>query len=69
MKWFRVESQTGTVVRLSLMLMGLPEFAQLLLAHAGREAIEKSTLPLLEMTASGNPPSVWGLPEDAKFGH
>src|SRR5919201_2218379 len=58
MKWFRVESQTGTVVRLSLMLMGLPEFAQLLLARAGREAIEKSTLPLLEMTASGNPPSV-----------
>jgi hypothetical protein len=29
MKWFRLESQSGTVVRISVMLMGLPVFAQL----------------------------------------
>jgi hypothetical protein len=69
MKWFRLESQSGTVVRVSVMLMGLPAFAQLLLAHAPREAIEKDALPILQSTAEGNPPSVWGLPEDSKYSH
>jgi Bacterial PH domain len=63
MKWFRLESQSGTVVRVSVMLMGLPVFAQLLLAHAPREAIEKDALPLLHSTAEGNPPSVWSQAE------
>src|SRR4029077_8897864 len=51
MKWFRLESQSGTVVRISVMLMGLPVFAQLLLVHTPPEAIESSTLPVLRMTA------------------
>jgi hypothetical protein len=63
MKWFRLQSQSGTIVRVSLMLMGLPAFAQLLLAHAPREAIEKDVLPLLQSTAEGNPPSVWSQAE------
>jgi Bacterial PH domain len=63
MKWFRLESKSGKVVRLSVMLMGLPTFAQLLLAHAPRQSIEKNTLPVLQTTAAGNPPSVWGAPE------
>jgi hypothetical protein len=63
MKWFRLESQSGTVVRISVMLMGLPVFAQLLLVHAPPEAIEGDTLPVLRMTGEGNPPSVWGLSE------
>jgi uncharacterized membrane protein len=67
MKWFRLESQLGKVVRLSVMLMGLPMFAQLLLAHAPRESIEKNTLPVLQTTAEGNPPSVWGAPENSKY--
>ena len=63
MKWFRLESHSGTVVRISVMLMGLPVFAQLLLVHTPPEAIESNTLPILRMTAEGNPPSVWGLSE------
>ena len=63
MKWFRLESQSGTVVRISVMLMGLPVFAQLLLVHTPPEAIESNTLPVLRMTAEGNPPSVWGSEE------
>jgi hypothetical protein len=45
------------------MLMGLPAFAALLLAHAPGEAIEKDALPILQSTAEGNPPSVWGIQE------
>jgi small-conductance mechanosensitive channel len=63
MKWFRLESQSGTVVRVSVMLMGLPVFAQLLLVHAPPEAIDSKTVSVLQMTAEGNPPSVWGLSE------
>ena len=63
MKWFRLESQSGAVVRISVMLMGLPVFAQLLLVHTPPETIESNTLPVLQMTAEGNPPSVWGLSE------
>ena len=62
MKWFRLESQSGKVVRLSVMLMGLPTFAQLLLAHAPPQSVEKNTRPVLQTTAEGNPPSVWGAP-------
>jgi hypothetical protein len=62
MKWFRLESQSGQVVRLSVMLMGLPIFAELLLAHAPRKSIDKSALTILQATAEGNPPSVWGPP-------
>ena len=62
MKWFRLESQSGEVVRLSIILMGLPEFARVLLAHTPRESIEKNALPVLQATAEGNPPSVWGAP-------
>ena len=62
MKWFRLESQSGEVVRISIMLMGLSEFARALLAHTPRESIEKSALPVLQATAEGNPPSVWGAP-------
>ena len=61
MKWFRLESQSGQVVRLSVMLMGLPIFAELLLAHAPGESM-KSALTILQATAEGNPPSVWGPP-------
>jgi hypothetical protein len=67
MKWFRLESQSGKVVRVSVMLMGLPMFAQLLLAHAPRESIEKNALPVLQTTAEGNPFSVWGAPETSKY--
>lgn len=59
MKWFRLETATGSVARISAMLVGLPEFARLVLAHAPRDAIDEETLPILEATARGNPPPVW----------
>lgn len=60
MKWFRLETRSGRVARVSAMLVGLPEFARLLLAKVPPGAIEPQTLPVLEATASGEPPSVWG---------
>jgi hypothetical protein len=63
MKWFRLESQSGTVVRVSVMLMGLPVFAQMLLANARSEAIDPTTRMILQATAEGNPPSVWSQAE------
>jgi hypothetical protein len=59
MKWFRLEARSGTVIRISAMLTGLPEFARLLLEHAPTQAIDAKTLELLRATAAGNPPSVW----------
>ena len=59
MKWFRLESRTGRVARLSAMLVGLPEFARILLDHAPDGVVDESTRPLLEATAKGQPPRVW----------
>ena len=59
MKWFRLETRSGDVARISVMLMGLPEFARLLLTHAPRAAIDDKALPVLEATAVGQVPSVW----------
>ena len=58
-KWFRLETQSSDVARISAMLIGLPEFARLLLSHAPPHAIDAETLPILQATADGNPPSVW----------
>jgi hypothetical protein len=60
MKWFRLEAQNGVVVRISAMLMGLPEFARALLRGAPTASIDSAALPILEETAEGNPPSLWG---------
>jgi hypothetical protein len=60
MKWFRLETRSGDVARISAMLIGLPEFARLLLAHAPAGVIDPDALQILQATAAGNPPSVWG---------
>ena len=59
MKWFRLETQSGNVARVSVMLMGLPEFAGLLLENAPQTAIDAGSLDVLRATAAGNPPSIW----------
>jgi hypothetical protein len=59
MKWFRLETRSGTVARISIMMMGLPEFARVLLQSAPQAAIDAKTLEVLRATASGHPPSVW----------
>lgn len=59
MKWFRLETREGSKARISVMMMGLPEFARRLLAHAPTDAIDAHTLSVLQDTAEGRPPSVW----------
>jgi hypothetical protein len=59
MKWFRLETHSGVLARVSVMLMGLPEFARLLLEHTPHDVIESGALLILQETAKGNPPSVW----------
>ena len=58
MKWFRLEGHDGTIGRLSYMLAGLPEFAQVLLRRAPPHTIDPATLKLLQETAAGRPPRV-----------
>lgn len=59
-KWFRLETRRGEVVRISAMLTGLPEFARAVLLEVPMLSIETETRTLLEQTASGSPPSLWG---------
>ena len=58
MNWFRVELQSGHVVRVSAFLMGLPAFAACVLRHVPPSRIDKQTLALLEKTAKGALPAI-----------
>lgn len=60
LKWFRLETSTGEVVRFSIMLMGLPEFARALPEGAPKESMDEQTREILLSTAQGNPPLLWG---------
>ncbi|MGN7876962.1 PH domain-containing protein [Roseateles sp. 22389] len=60
MKWFVLEDHQRTRVRVSAMLMGLPEFARLALAGVPPEALDDRTRTLLTETSLGRPPRVWG---------
>jgi Bacterial PH domain len=59
MQWFKLETRTGHVARVSAMLIGLPEFARLVLAHVPAAAIDSETAAILKTTAGGDPPSLW----------
>jgi hypothetical protein len=59
MKWFVLESTDGNTVRVSAMLMGLPEFARLLLLHVPEHRIEPPCRITLRQTRDGHPPSLW----------
>jgi hypothetical protein len=59
-KWFRLELAGGEVVRISAMLRGLPEFAAAVLAQVPSAAIDEDTRAVLEATARGELPRVWG---------
>jgi hypothetical protein len=50
MKWFRLETESGEVARISAMLRGLPEFARLLLARTPAHAIDADALSVLQAT-------------------
>jgi Bacterial PH domain len=59
-KWFRLELAGGGVVRISAMLRGLPEFASAVLAGVPSAAIDEDTRAVLQATARGELPRVWG---------
>lgn len=59
-KWFRLELADGRVVRISAMLRGLPEFAAAALAQVPPGSIDDDTRTVLEATAQGELPRVWG---------
>lgn len=59
MRWFRLVSRDGRVVRVSAMLQGLPDFAAALLANVDHSRIDQDTLGVLQATAGGSPPSIW----------
>jgi heme/copper-type cytochrome/quinol oxidase subunit 4 len=56
LKWFRLETREGKVARISAMLVGLPEFAQVLLRRAPPGAIDDETAQVLRATAAGDLP-------------
>ncbi|TRX55007.1 hypothetical protein [Thalassomonas sp. M1454] len=59
MKWFVIKTKNGKTVRVSAMLMGLPEFAKSLLELSTLVSIDEDTMEILKETRNGNPPSVW----------
>ena len=59
-KWFRMHLADGRVIRISAMLQGLPEFAAAALGGVPPAAIDADTRALLEATARGELPRVWG---------
>ena len=59
-KWFRIDLADGRVIRISAMLQGLPEFAAAALAQVSPAAVDADTRSVLEATARGDLPRVWG---------
>jgi hypothetical protein len=59
-KWFRLDLADGRVVRISAMLQGLPEFAAAVLTQVPPATIDGDTRTVLEATARGELPRVWG---------
>ncbi|WP_161630603.1 PH domain-containing protein [Pseudoduganella violaceinigra] len=59
LKWFELDGPSGEKVRVSAMLLGLPEFAHFVLLHVPGQAIDEKTLAILRETEQGRPPSVW----------
>jgi hypothetical protein len=60
MGWFRLELDSGYVARISATLMGLPEFARLVLAHVPREKCSDEAYALLRDAREGKLPNLTG---------
>ena len=60
MGWFKLELDSGYVARISAMLMGLPEFARLVLAHVPRERCTDEAYMLLKGAREGKLPNLTG---------
>jgi hypothetical protein len=59
-KGFRVVGTRGEVVSVSAMLTALPTFARAALDGVPRQFVDPAAVPVLEATAAGTPPSIWG---------
>lgn len=59
LQWFVLRTEGGGAIRISAMLMGLPEFARHILKHVPRDRIDPAAEEVLLASAQGNPPSVW----------
>lgn len=58
MNWIRLETRTGTVACVRMMLTGLPDFSRAVLHHVPRQAIDPATLHFFEATAAGHAPAL-----------
>lgn len=58
-RWFKIELQSGEMLRVSVAMAGLPAFADQVLRHVPAGRIERDTLRMLERTARGDLPAVW----------
>ena len=56
---FIIKTKSGQTIRILWILVGAPEFAQAILAHAPQNTIDPETRPILETVANGNPPPPW----------
>ena len=54
--WFRLEARSGSVIRVSFALRGLPDFAQLVLERAPNAAMDPTTLAVFRAVALGHAP-------------
>lgn len=59
MKWFVVRTSDGRTIRLSVLLTGLPVFAESVLGRVRPGVVAPETLDVLRETAAGSPPSAW----------
>ena len=59
MRWFRLKTQSGATARISVMLLGLPGFAQRILRYAPDHAFDPQTRGMLSQMARGDLPPVW----------
>jgi TPR repeat protein len=60
MRWFRIETASGEVVRISAMLTGLPEFARAVLEQVPSYAIDGTTREALHAFVQGELPGLAG---------
>ena len=58
--WFRIALCSGQVVRVSVMLMGLPVFADKVLRHVPAARIETDAFKVLKEATAGKLPGIWG---------
>jgi hypothetical protein len=58
LNWFSIRTKAGAAAHVSNILNGLPEFAELVLAHVSPVAIGPKTRHILEATAAGELPPI-----------